>query len=182
MVDGDVAVLVNNAGILRGPAQGSLSEIRKTYTEALDVNLTSVAVVTHAFLPLLYKSADPTVISVTSGLGSMHNALTKKMGRTATYGTSKVGLNGFSVHMQVAENDRIAAEKEKGEASGKPRVRYYVYQPGVLRTAFIGHHPMGKAPELGAECAVRLMLDDEQTYEGGTYWEFEGEEMRQVPW
>ena len=76
---------------------------------------------------------------------AMHNALTKKMGRTATYGTSKVGLNGFSVHMQVAENDRIAAEKEKGEASGKPRVRYYVYQPGVLRTAFIGHHPMGKA-------------------------------------
>ena len=41
---------------------------------------------------------------------------------------------------------------------------------------------MGKSPEEGAEAAVRLMLDDEQTYEGGTYWEFVEGEMKQVPW
>ena len=173
------AVLVNNAGILRGPPQGDLADVRQTYTDVLSVNLTSVAVVTHAFLPLLYKSADPKVVNVTSGLGSMHNALTKKMGRTPPYGASKIGMNGFTVHMQVAENDRVAAG---AEPSGKPRIRYYVYQPGVLKTAFTGFYAMGKSPEEGAEAAVRLMLDDEQTYEGGTYWEFVEGEMKQVPW
>ena len=63
----------------------------KTYTDVLNVNLTSVAVVTHAFMPLLYKSTDPKVISITSGLGSMTNALTKKMGRAPAYGARRSG-------------------------------------------------------------------------------------------
>ena len=154
--------------------------MRKTYTDVLNINLVSVAVVTHAFLPLLYKSADPKVISVSSGLGSMENALTRKMGRSPPYGTSKVGLNGFSVHMQVAENDRVEAEKDA--PSGKPRIRYYVDQPGLLKTAFSGFHAQGKSPEAGAEAAVRLMLDDKHTYEGGTFWEFEQGTMKRVPW
>ena len=154
--------------------------MRKTYTDVLSVNLTSVAVVTHAFMPLLYKSTDPKVISITSGLGSMTNALTKKMGRSPPYGASKIGLNGFSVHMQVAENDRVEAERD--EPSGEPRIRFYVHQPGLLRTAFTRFHPAGKSPEEGAEGAVRLMMDDKHTYEGGTFWECVDGEMKQVPW
>ena len=73
------------------PPQGDLADVRQPYTDVLSVNLrTPVAVVTHAFLPLLYKSVDPKDINVTSGLGSMHNALTKKMGRSPPYGANNL--------------------------------------------------------------------------------------------
>ena len=175
-------VLINNAGIL-GKAQGeSLSDLRSTYNEVLNINLTSVAVITTAFMPLLHTSADPKVINVTSGLGSITNTLTRKMGRYPTYGSSKIGMNGATVHMQTAENDRIAALAEKSEEIKENRVRLYVVQPGVLSTAFTRYSPRGKDPKEGAEVVVRLLLDEEGTYPGGTYWEFEDGEMKQVPW
>lgn len=73
-------MLINNAGILVfKPVDDSLSALRDTYTKQLSVNLTSVAIVTTAFAPLLHKAAEPIVINVTSGLGSITNTLTKKM-------------------------------------------------------------------------------------------------------
>lgn len=134
---------------------------------------------TMAFTHLLYKSSDPKVINISSGLGSMQNALTKKMGRYPPYGASKIGMNGLTVHLQVVENDRVKAE---GEIQlGKPRIRYYTCAPGPLKTAFNGFRGP-KLPDDGAEVVVHLLADDKQTYEGGTYWEFEEGQMRQVPW
>ncbi|KAI0741611.1 short chain dehydrogenase/reductase family protein [Daedaleopsis nitida] len=181
---GRLDVLINNAGILRNPRDDDdLSVIRQTYDELLSTNLTSVAVITYAFKPLLYKSADPKVINVTSGLGSIQNALTKKIGRAPAYGASKVGLNGLTIHMQVMENDRMKApEGDSGSPSGLPRIRFYVVQPGVLKTAFSGFWALAKEPEAGAEVVYHLAVDDKKTYEGGSYWEFEEGSMRQVPW
>lgn len=176
-------VLVNNAGILIfKPSDDSLSALRSTYTKQLDTNLTSVAVLTTAFMPLLHKAPSPKVINVTSGLGSIANTLTKKMGRFPPYGSSKIGMNGATVHMQTAENDRIAAEEEKGESKEDGRIRFYVIQPGVLKTAFTNNVAWGKEASAGAEVIVRLMMDAEGKYPGGTYWEFEDGEMKQVPW
>lgn len=179
---GECLVLVNNAGIIKMlPADTSdLQGTRQTYNELLNVNITSVAIVTNAFTPLLYKSSDPKVINVSSGLGSMQNALTKKMGRHPPYGASKIGMNGLTVHLQVAENDRIK-DDDQATASGNPRIRYFACAPGPLKTAFNGFRGP-KLPDHGAEVIVHLMADDEQTYEGGTYWEHEDGQMRQVPW
>ena len=102
----------------------------------------------------------------------MQNALVKKMARSPLYGASKVGLNGLTVHLQVAENDRVAAEEGEAAVSG-PRTRYYVCAPGFLRTAFSDYAPQGKPPEAGAEVVVRWMADDERKFEGGSYWELE---------
>lgn len=104
------------------------------------------------------------------------------MGRYPTYGSSKIDMNGATVHMQTAENDRVAALAEKGEGTKETRVRFYVLQPGVLKTAFTNYSPRGKDPKEGAEVVVRLLLDEEGTYPGGTYWEFQDGEMKQVPW
>ncbi|KAI0859809.1 NAD(P)-binding protein [Xylaria cubensis] len=175
---GRLDVLINNSGILRVPSPGGLSSIRSTYNEILNTNLTSVAVMTAAFTPLLYKSKDPKVINVSSGLGSCQNSLTKKMGRVPPYGASKIGLNGLSVHLQVAENDRV---EEEGEED-KSRIRYYVCAPGALRTAFSKFKDGLRSPERGAEVIVHLLADDKHLYEGGSYWEYEEGEMRHVPW
>ncbi|ROW08687.1 hypothetical protein VPNG_06395 [Cytospora leucostoma] len=172
-------VLINNAGIIRRPPPGDLPALRTALEEVLNTNLTSVAVVTEAFTPLLRESADPKVINVSSGLGSIQNSLTKKMGRSPIYGVSKIGLNGLTVHLQVAENDRVAVE---GISDGKPRIRYYVCAPGPLKTAFTNFNALCRSPESGAEVVVRLAADDASKYDGGSFWEYEHGEMRQVPW
>ena len=150
------------------------------------MNLTSVAVMMTAFMPLLHASPDPKVINITSGLGSIGNTLTKKMGRFPAYGASKIGMNGATVHMQTAENDRIeAADGSGGNGSGggvPTKVRFFVVAPGVLKTAFNNYAARGKDPIDGTEAVVRLALDQKAEYEGGTHWEFEGGGMRQIPW
>lgn len=91
-------------------------------------------------------------------------------------------MNGLTVHMQTAENDRIEAEKGKDEGEKDTRIKFYVVAPGILKTAFTNYFPHGKDPKDGAEVVVRLVTDDKGTYEGGTFWEFEQGEMKIVPW
>lgn len=175
-------VLVNNAGILRGMGMAEdapATTVRAIYDELLNTHITSVAVVTQAFLPLLRRAAAPKVINVTSGLGSMTNVLTpgRRMGRSPPYGASKIGMNGLTVHMQVGETDRAASG-----SSTEPRVRFFIANPGILSTAFNGFHPLGKPPQHGAESIVALIGDDEAKYDTHMYWEFEDGQMRQVPW
>ncbi|CAF9932194.1 MAG: hypothetical protein HETSPECPRED_008293 [Heterodermia speciosa] len=174
------SVLINNAGIARMPMDTSLPTIRAAYTEMFDVNVTSVACICAAFQPLLAKSVKPKVINITSGLGSIANSLSKKMHRSPPYGTSKVALNGLTAHLQTAENDRVALEKDQGVFTGGPMINYYCVAPGFLKTAFTHFNERGKDPFAGAEVVVRLVIDD--TYPGGTQWEFEGGSMQQVPW
>ena len=73
--EGGLDVLINNAGIT-----GSHSDVADlTGDDALEVyntNVVSVVRTTHAFLNLLRTSAAPTIVNVTSGLGSfaaVHN-------------------------------------------------------------------------------------------------------------
>lgn len=146
----------------------------------LNVNLTSVAVLTSGFSQLLQKSADPKVINITSGLGSISNTLdsTKRMAVYPPYGFSKVGLNGVTAHMQVFENERVLKEKEGGKpASGK--INFYSVAPGFLKTGFTGFNAMGRDPKDGAEVVVQII---EGEYPGGTQWEWVDGSMKQVPW
>ena len=67
--EGGIDVLVNNAGVL-----GRVGPVEQ-YTAAdmaavLDVNVIGIVRVTHAFLPLLHKSANPVIVNVSSGMGS----------------------------------------------------------------------------------------------------------------
>jgi NAD(P)-dependent dehydrogenase (short-subunit alcohol dehydrogenase family) len=68
--EGTVDVLINNAGV--AGSMGDPGEL--TATQALgvfDPNLFGVIRTTTAFLPLLRRSADPVIVNVSSGLGSL---------------------------------------------------------------------------------------------------------------
>lgn len=68
--EGSIDVLINNAGI-SGPA-GDPSELSAAdLLGVLDVNLVGAVRTITAFLPLLRRSADPVIINVSSGLGSL---------------------------------------------------------------------------------------------------------------
>lgn len=84
--------------------------------------------------------------------------------------------------MQTEENDRVEAEEEKGVGRTEGRIRFYVVQPGLLKTDLASNLMGGGDPRNGAEVVVRLVMDEEGRYPGGTYWEFEAGEMREVPW
>lgn len=68
--EGVVDVLINNAGVA-GPMTAPLDLTADDFAAVFDVNVLGVVRTTKAFLPLLEASADPVVVNVSSGLGSL---------------------------------------------------------------------------------------------------------------
>ncbi|CAL9627435.1 hypothetical protein SUDANB15_05971 [Streptomyces sp. enrichment culture] len=107
-----------------------------------ETNVFGLVRVTHAFLPLLRKATAPSVVNVTSGLGSF--TLTHDPERVesqyplAAYGSSKSAVTMLT--MQYARTI--------------PDVRFNAVDPGQTATEFTGH--IGQSVEEGAEAAVRI--------------------------
>ncbi|KAK3324590.1 short chain dehydrogenase/reductase family protein [Cercophora scortea] len=180
---GHLDVLVNNAGIISVIPDRTLPTLRRCMNDMLNVNVTSVGIVTTGFTPLLQQSTHkPRVINITSGLGSIANTLAKPITRYPPYGVSKVALNGVTAHMQSIENDRAAKAGEAGGAEGGAHIRFFSVAPGLLKTAFTNFNENGLDAKEGAEAVARLIADDEGKFVGGAQLECVGGEMKTVPW
>ncbi|MCF4136451.1 SDR family NAD(P)-dependent oxidoreductase [Streptomyces sp. Tue 6430] len=138
---GHLDLLINNAGILgeiTAPEDLTADLIRHVY----ETNLFGLVRVTHAFLPLLRKATAPSVINVTSGLGSftlIHDPESvESQYPLAAYGSSKSAVTMLT--MQYAKTI--------------PDVRFNAVDPGQTATEFTGH--IGQSVEEGAEAAVRI--------------------------
>ena len=68
--EGAIDVLINNAGVA-GPYGDPGDLTGADATAVFDVNVVGVVRTTTAFLPLLRRSADPVIINVSSGMGSL---------------------------------------------------------------------------------------------------------------
>ncbi|GAA2598692.1 SDR family NAD(P)-dependent oxidoreductase [Winogradskya consettensis] len=68
--EGAVDVLINNAGV-QGPAGDPTGLTGADVLGVLDVNVAGVVRVSSAFLALLRRSADPVIVNVSSGMGSL---------------------------------------------------------------------------------------------------------------
>ena len=68
--EGRIDVLINNAGIT-GPHRDAIDLTSADALSVFDVNLFGVIRATAAFVPLLRRSADPVIVNVSSGMGSL---------------------------------------------------------------------------------------------------------------
>ncbi len=140
---GRLDVLVNNAGIngsgRMDVADVTAAELAKVY----ETNVFGIVRVTHAFLPLLRRSAHPVVVNVSSGLGS--HAATSDPDRIESkipvlaYGSSKA-----AVAMITSQY-----------AAFLPQLRFNTVDPGYTATDFNGHSGPQTVTE-GTDAIVQL--------------------------
>ncbi|PRY68363.1 NAD(P)-dependent dehydrogenase (short-subunit alcohol dehydrogenase family) [Glaciihabitans tibetensis] len=138
---GRLDILINNAGILgdvTSPEDMTVDQLRTVY----ETNVFGVVRVTNAFLPILRQAATPSVINVTSGLGSftmIHDPeRVESKYPLAAYGSSKTAVTMLT--MQYAKT--------------APDVRFNAVDPGQTATEFTGN--LGHSVEDGAAAAVHI--------------------------
>ncbi|MBY8878387.1 SDR family NAD(P)-dependent oxidoreductase [Actinacidiphila acidipaludis] len=165
---GGLDVLVNNAGVeergedngVIGPAEVTADLMRSTF----ETNVFGTVRVTHAFLPLLQRSAAPVVVNVSSGLASLTEVTTPGTPRHAyqgvAYPASKAAVNMITVQY----------------AKAFPALRINAVEPGFTRTDLNGNTGIQTVEE-GAEIIVRMAClgPDGPT---GTYADINGP----LPW
>ncbi|MCC9308256.1 SDR family NAD(P)-dependent oxidoreductase [Kitasatospora sp. RB6PN24] len=139
--EGGLDVLVNNAGIeVRSPEGGIIGAAELTadvLREVFETNVFGLVRVTHAFLPLLERSAAPVVVNVSSGLASLARAGQGYPG--AAYPASKTAVNMLTVQF----------------ANAFPLMRINAVEPGYTATD-LNRHAGTQTVEQGAEIIVRM--------------------------
>jgi NAD(P)-dependent dehydrogenase (short-subunit alcohol dehydrogenase family) len=135
-------VLVNNAGV-PGEFVPMADVTADHLRDVFEVNVFGVVTVTQAFLPLLQQSANPVIVNVTSGMGSI--VLTSDPDRVEstltniTYSPSKTALNMITTQY----------------AKAYPDVRINAVDPGYTATDFNGHSGPQTVTE-GTDQIVRM--------------------------
>ncbi|MFI6471108.1 SDR family NAD(P)-dependent oxidoreductase [Streptomyces sp. NPDC050516] len=166
--DGGLDVLVNNAGIeVRGAGNTVLGAADVTadhMRQVFETNVFGMVRVTHAFLPLLRRSAAPVVVNVSSGLASLtrlSDASSPAYGYPGVaYPASKTAVNAITVQY----------------AKAFPAMRINAVEPGFTKTDLNGNTGV-QTVEQGADIIVRMALTGPDGPTGG-YFDAEGP----LPW
>jgi NAD(P)-dependent dehydrogenase (short-subunit alcohol dehydrogenase family) len=137
-VEGQLDVLVNNAGISTSEINGPVA------LEVFDTNAVGLVGVTQAALPLLMKSDNPVVVNVSSALGSFW-AVTNPERRqfhfpSIVYGASKAAVSMLTVQY----------------AKSFPDIKFNAVEPGFTATELTPFSGGGQPVEKGAEVIVRM--------------------------
>ncbi len=165
---GGLDVLVNNAGVeergannaVIGPADVTADVMRQTF----ETNVFGTVRVTHAFIPLLQRSAAPVVVNVSSALGSLTSATNPATPTYAypgvAYPASKAAVNMITVQF----------------AKAFPSMRINAVEPGFTKTDLNGNTGI-QTVEQGAEIIVRMAQISHDGPTGG-YFDARGT----LPW
>ena len=166
--DGGLDVLVNNAGIEQrtatnaviGAAEITADQVRDLF----ETNVFGVVRVTHAFLPLLLRSAAPVVVNVSSGLASI--------ARLSTPGSPAYAYPGVAYPASKAAVNMITVQYAKAF----PGMRINAVEPCFTATDLNGRTGI-QTVEQGAEIIVRMAQAGQDGPTGG-YFDANGP----LPW
>ncbi|MCO5984844.1 SDR family NAD(P)-dependent oxidoreductase [Actinoallomurus spadix] len=166
--DGGLDVLVNNAGVEGrtpdGGVVGAADTTADLMREIFETNVFGLVRVTHAFLPLLRRSAAPVVVNVSSGLASLTGVTTEGtpvyLYPGVAYPASKTAVNMVTVQY----------------AKAFPDMRINAVEPGYTATDLNAHTGIQTVEE-GAEIIVRMAQVGPDGPTGG-YFTVEGT----LPW
>jgi NAD(P)-dependent dehydrogenase (short-subunit alcohol dehydrogenase family) len=158
--DGGLDVLVNNAGIegraagnaVIGAADVTAAEMQATF----DTNVFGIVRVTHAFLPLLQRSAAPVIVNLSSSLGSM--------AKITAPGTPQYAYPGVAYPASKAAVNLITVQYAKAF----PGMRINAVEPGYTATDLNGHTGT-QTVEQGAEIIVRMAQTSPDGPSGGYF-------------
>jgi NAD(P)-dependent dehydrogenase (short-subunit alcohol dehydrogenase family) len=141
--EGRLDVLVNNAGVL-----GSEGLDGPTALRVFDTNAVGIVRVTEAALPLLRKSSNPTVVTVSSSAGSFWAVNNPDRPEyqlpLALYSASKAAATMLTVQY----------------AKAQPGIKFNAVEPGTTATDMTAAFGIGRSPEESAEVVVRLATLD----------------------
>ncbi|MET7942646.1 SDR family oxidoreductase [Streptomyces sp. NPDC005302] len=165
---GGLDVLVNNAGIEGRGAGNSVTGAADTTADTMrglfETNVFGLVRTTHAFLPLLRRSAAPVVVNVSSGLASL--TAMSDAGSPGhfypgiAYPASKTAVNMITVQY----------------AKAFPDIRINAVEPGFTATDLNGNTGV-QTVEQGAEIIVRMARVGRDGPTGG-YFDAQGP----IPW
>jgi NAD(P)-dependent dehydrogenase (short-subunit alcohol dehydrogenase family) len=166
--DGGLDVLINNAGIetrgagniVVGAADVTADMMRQTF----ETNVFGMVRVTHAFLPLLQRSAAPVVVNLSSGLASLT--------RVTAAGTPTYAYPGVSYPASKTAVNMVTVQYAKAF----PNMRINAVEPGFTKTDLNGNTGI-QTVEQGAEIIVRMAQVGPDGPTGG-YFDAEGT----LPW
>jgi NAD(P)-dependent dehydrogenase (short-subunit alcohol dehydrogenase family) len=137
--EGRLDVLVNNAGVLGlGTVDGP------TARHVFDTNVVGIVRVTEAALPLLQKSSNPTVVTVSSSMGSFWAVTNPDRPEyhlsAALYSASKSAATMLTVQY----------------AKSQPGIKFNAIEPGYTATDLTAVIGGGRPPAESATAIVRL--------------------------
>ncbi|MFI7679972.1 SDR family NAD(P)-dependent oxidoreductase [Actinophytocola sp. NPDC049390] len=141
--EGTLDVLVHNAGVLETGVPDGPTALR-----VFDTNAVGIVRVTEAALPLLRRSANPTVVTVSSSAGSFWAVNNPDRPEyhlpIALYAASKAAATMLTVQY----------------AKAHPDIRFNALEPGTTATDMTASFGIGRSPEESARVVVRLATLD----------------------
>ena len=137
--EGRLDVLVNNAGVLgAGPVDGP------TALRVFDTNAVGIVRVTEGALPLLRRSSNPVVVTLSSSMGSF-------------WAVTNPDRPEFSMPLALYAASKSAATMLTVQyAKSEPGIKFNAVEPGATATDMTAAYGIGRPVEESAGTVVRL--------------------------
>jgi NAD(P)-dependent dehydrogenase (short-subunit alcohol dehydrogenase family) len=137
--EGRLDVLVNNAGILGAGALDGPTALR-----VFDTNAVGIVRVTEAALPLLRKSSNPTVVNLSSSMGSF-------------WAVTNPDRPEFTLPLPLYAASKAAATMLTIQyAKAHPGIKFNALEPGATATDITAAFGIGRSVAESARTVVRL--------------------------
>ncbi|MFI6742278.1 SDR family NAD(P)-dependent oxidoreductase [Nonomuraea sp. NPDC050451] len=141
--EGRLDVLVHNAGILGDGAIDGPTALR-----VFDTNAVGIVRVTEAALPLLRRSSNPNVVTVSSSAGSF-------------WAVNNPDRPEFHLPLALYSASKSAATMLTVQyAKAQPGIKFNAIEPGTTATDMTAAFGIGRSPEESARTVVRLATLD----------------------